>query len=80
MGVPDDGSAFGRWFAQQYPQFRTGYGAYVASNPVDATIQGYTTQLGGYDDWYRRFMANDPRIRGEDPGARGGGPSRWIGR
>ena len=78
MGVPDDGSAFGRWFAQQYPQFNLGYGAYVASNPVDASLQGYTAQLGGYQDWLRRFNAQAPQLRGLDPSARGGGPARWI--
>lgn len=80
IGVPDNGSAFGRWFSQQFPQFNTGYGAYVASNPVDASIQGYARSLGGYDEWMRRFMAQDQRIRGLEPAARGGGPARWISR
>jgi hypothetical protein len=80
LGVPDDNSAFGRWFAQQFPQFQKGYGAFTAENPLTANITDYANSLGGFDDWNRRFMAQDPRLRGEEPSSRGAGPSRWIGR
>ena len=78
LGVPDDNSAFSRWFAQQYGKFQQGYGAYTAMNPIEANVVDYARSVGNYDDWMRQFMAQDPRIRGLDPGARGGGPSRWI--
>ncbi len=80
MGVPDDNSAFGQWFRRQFPQFNLGYGAYTVSNPLEANIVDYTKSLGGYGDWMRQYQAQDPRLRGEDPSARGAGPARWIGR
>ncbi len=80
MGVPDDQSAFGRWFRQQYPQFQQGYNAYTISDPVHADIRTYAASLGGLPDWQRQFMNLAPSLRGEDPASRGGGPTRWISR
>jgi hypothetical protein len=80
LGVADDGSAFSRWFRQQYPQAQLGYQAYTVSDPLNANIQGYLGTLGGFDDWLRRFRAQAPQLRGLDPASRGGNPVRWIGR
>jgi hypothetical protein len=78
LGVPDDNSAFSQWFSKQFPQFQRGYGAYTAEHPFSANIVDYANSIGGYDDWLRRFNAQDPRLRGLDPSGRGAGPSRWI--
>lgn len=78
MGVPDDGSAFSRWFSSQYPQFQQGYNAYTVSDPLNANIVDYLNSLGGYQDWYRQFQAQAPQLRGLNPGSRGGGPVRWV--
>lgn len=80
MGIPDDNSAFSRWFNQQYGQFLQGYNAYTVSDPINANLEDYSKTLGGYDDWHQRFMDLAPQVRGEDPGSRGAGPVRWIGR
>jgi hypothetical protein len=80
LGVPDDNSAFSNWFSKQFPQFNLGYGAYTAQNPLTANVVDYANSLGGLGEWQRRFGMQDQRIRGLDPGARGGGPARWIGR
>jgi hypothetical protein len=80
LGIPDDNSGFSRWFASQLPKFGLGYGAYTAQNPITANIVDYANSLGGFGDWQNQFLAQDPRIRGEDPSSRGGGPARWVGR
>lgn len=80
MGVPDDQSAFGRWFASQYPKFATGYAATTVSDPFHANVQGYANSLGNYNDWQARFAALAPQVRGLDPSSRGGGSSRWVSR
>jgi hypothetical protein len=80
LGIPDDNSAFSRWFAQQQPKFTLGYGAYSAENPFTANIVDYTNSLGGFDAFLHQFNALDPRLTGQDPSSRGAGPSRWIGR
>lgn len=78
LGVPDDQSAFSRWFANQYGRFQQGYGAYTAQQPLTANVIDYARGLGDYGSWMRQFMNQDPRLRGLDPGARGGGPARWV--
>jgi hypothetical protein len=78
LGVGDDNSAFSQWFKKQYPQFQQGYDAYSVSNPMTANITDYANSLGGMDQWMRQFQSMDPRLKGESPGDRGGGPSRWI--
>lgn len=80
LGVPDDQSAFARWFRQQFPQFALGYGAFTVSQPLTANIRDYTASLGDYASWLRQFQAQDARLRGEDPASRGGGPVRWVDR
>ncbi len=80
MGVPDDNSAFSKWFQNQYPQFNKGYGAYVASSPATANIVDYIKSLGGIDTFQKQFQSLAPQLRGLDPGDRGAGPSRWISR
>lgn len=80
IGVPDNQSAFSRWFKQQYPSVQTGYQAYTVSNPLTANITDYLNSLGGFNDWYRQFQSLAPQLRGEDAGSRGGGPVRWVGR
>lgn len=77
LGIPDDGSAFSRWFSQQFPQVNTGYAAATIDNPY-LMVQPYLNSLGGYDNWYRQFMNMAPQLRGEDPSGRGAGPVRWI--
>lgn len=78
LGVPDDTSAFSQWFSKQFPKFQQGYGAYTAENPLTANLPDYANSLGGYDDWYRRFTQQDPRLRGIDPSGRGAGSARWV--
>lgn len=80
IGIPDDQSGFARWFRQQFPQFQTGYQAYTASRPETANITDYSRSLGGYDAWMRQYQQLAPQLRGEDPGSRGAGPVRWVGR
>lgn len=80
LGIPDDNSAFSRWFQQQYGDYLKGYGAYTVSDPINANIRDYTAGIGGYDDFKRKFQMNDQRVRGEDPSSRGGGAARWINR
>lgn len=80
LGIPDDQSAFTRWFRGQFPNYQLGYQAYTTENPLTANIQDYTASLGGFGDWMRRFNLQDPRLRGLDYGNRGGSPSRWIAR
>lgn len=79
-GIPDDNSSFSRWFKQQFPSVQTGYNAYTISNPLSANITDYLNSLGGFDEWYRRYMKEAPQVRGLDPSSRGGGPVRWVGR
>lgn len=80
VGVPDDQSAFSRWAKQQFPNFSLGYGSYTATNPLSANVVDYAASLGGYDQWMKQFMSLHPQLRGEDAGARGGGPVRWVSR
>ena len=81
MGVQDDNSGFSKWMRQQFPNYQLGYQAHTVDNPLSANIVDYTNSLSGnYDDWMRRYMMQSPQQRGLDPGARGGGPARWIGR
>lgn len=75
----DDGSAFSRWFRQQFPQVQLGYQAATISNPY-LTIDPYLQTLGGYGDWLRRYMQQAPQVRGEDQSRAGAGPVRYIGR
>lgn len=77
MGVPDDDSAFSKWFGNQYPNYRQGYAAWTQSNPF-GNIDEYTNTLGGFDKWYEEFSRKAPQLRGLDPGSRGGGPTRWV--
>ena len=78
LGIDDDNSGFSRWFAQQFPAWAKGYGAYSISDPLQANIPDYNAGLGNYGDWLNRYQAQDARLRGEDPSSRGAGPSRWI--
>lgn len=80
IGVSDNQSAFSRWFRNQYPMFNQGYAAYTVSNPLTANVQDYARSLGGIQDWQRQFQDMAPSMRGENPGAGGGGPARWVGR
>lgn len=82
IGIPDPStqSAFGRWFAQQFGNFKQGYDAYTVSNPFNSNIQDYANSLGGYSDWLHRFNQLAPQLRGLDAANRGGGPARWVGR
>jgi len=80
IGVPDDQSAFGRWFAQQYGNFKQGYDAYTFSDPFNASIGNYAAGLGNYNDWLARFNQLAPQLRGLDAASRGGGPARWVAR
>ncbi len=59
---------------------KTGYDAYTVSKGLDANIGDYLQSLGGYDDWYQKFMQSAPQLRGLDPSGRGGGPVRWTNR
>lgn len=79
LGVPDDGSAYSRWFRQQFPDVVLGYNAATISDPF-LTIDPYLQQQGGYDEWLRRFLNQAPQLRGEDPSRRGAPPVRWIAR
>jgi hypothetical protein len=80
MGVPDNQSAFAKWFKSQFPQFQQGYNAYTVSDPLHANLSDYAASLGGPETFLRQFQDMAPQLRGEDPGSRGGGPSRWVGR
>jgi hypothetical protein len=79
LGVQDDNSAFSRWFSQQFPQVQQGYNAATISNPY-LLIDPYMQSLGGYQDWYQKYMALAPQLRGEDQSSRGAAPVRWIAR
>ncbi len=79
QGIPDNGSAFSRWFRQQFPNVQLGYNAATISNPY-LTIDPYLNTLGGYGDWLNRFMDQAPQLRGEDQSRAGAGPVRWISR
>lgn len=77
IGVPDDQSAFGRWFRAQFPFVQLGYGATTIENPF-ITLPDYLAGLGGLAEWLARFTQLTPRQRGIDPVSRGAGWARWI--
>ena len=71
LGVPDNQSAFSRWFNQQYPVFQQGYAAASQENPY-INIDQYLNSLGGLQNWQRQFNAMAPSMRGENPSLYGG--------
>lgn len=77
IGVPDDQSAFARWFRAQFPLVQLGYGATTIEDPF-ANLPDYLGRLGVMEDWLRRFMLQTPRQRGIDPVSRGAGWARWL--
>lgn len=76
-GVPDDGSAFSRWFKQQYGDVYRGYQAATIDNPY-LMIDPYLNSLGGYNQWIQRYLSQAPQLRGEDPSSAGAGVVRVI--
>ena len=66
LGVPDNQSAFSRWFNQQYPLFQQGYASASMEDPY-LNIDQYTASLGGLQNWQNQFNAMAPQMRGENP-------------
>lgn len=74
IGVPDDQSAYARWFNQQAPLYSSGFAAASTENPY-MRLSDYDATLGNYNDWSSRFNAMAPQLRGEQPG----NVTRWLG-
>jgi hypothetical protein len=77
LGVPDDQSAYGRWFNQQQPLYNAGFASASMENPY-LRLDDYNATLGNYQDWSSRFNAMAPQLRGENPGNYGN-VTRWLG-
>lgn len=67
MGVGGGNSDFDRWFRDQYGPALTGYRQQLITDPMNTRLQSYLSGLGGYQDWYNRYLAQTTaRQRGED--------------
>lgn len=78
LGVPDDQSAFARWFRSQFPLVQLAYGARTIEDPF-VNLPDFLAGLGmSLADWQRRFQLQTPRQQGLDPTSRGAGWARWI--
>lgn len=77
LGIPDNNSAYGRWFNQQQPLYAAGFASASMENPY-MRIDDYNASLGNYQDWQSRFNAMAPQTRGENPGNYGN-VTRWLG-
>ncbi len=77
LGIPDDQSAYGRWFNQQQPLYNAGFASASMENPY-LRLSDYNASLGNYNDWSSRFKAMAPQLRGENPGQYGN-VTRWLG-
>jgi hypothetical protein len=80
LGAPvEQDTPFAKFLQSQYGNYLKGYGAYTVSNPLEATISGYTNTLPDMSAWQRQFMQLAPSQRGINQAGYGAGPARWIG-